>query len=261
MHKTFNHFSFNDLFWIQINEHFISFGFKGLPIDIHFTIAFNLRSKDINLHLTKNTVDPKNKPKITIVTIDKTVLYQDIDFLVSKLLNKVLILIDIKEYINNHDNNLGFISFENLLDSDSFSVIEQELTDRFKYSLKIKKKTRLKVEGDIESKLETFAKSDTIQSAMIESTFELTDEFTSLLDSGLLVSESNTVQVIRLKNKWFTLKTDFKAIDIVTILTNSEIAKVLSYKTKRGLVILKNSSTFEDTRQHNKPIRLVRQQP
>jgi hypothetical protein len=261
MTKTIDHFSINDLFWVQIKEHLISFGFKGLPTDTHFTIGFDDRSPDINLHITKNTAAPSNKPKITIVTIDKTLLEQDINSLALKLLNKVLQPFDINEHKNKYDYNLGFVSFENIQNSSSASITEQGLIDSFKDISQIKSKTRLKIKGDIESRLENFAKSEVIQSTILDNIIELTDEFITLADGGMIISEENTVQVIRFNGKWFTLRTDLKPMDFVTILVNSDLAKLLYYKTKRALIIVKNSNTFDDTRQLNKPIRLVRQPP
>jgi hypothetical protein len=260
MTKTIDHFSINDLFWIQLKEHLISFGFKGLPTDTHFTIGFDDRSPDINLHITKNTTDPTNKPKITIVTIDKTLLKLDINSLALKLLNKILQPFDINEHKKQYDYNLGFISFENLKNSSSASITEQSLIDSFNDISKIKSKTRLKIKGDIESRLENFVKSEELQSAIFENIVELTDDFTNFADGGMLISEENTVQVILFNDKWFTLRTDLKPLDFVTIFVNSDIAKLLFYKTKRALVTVKNSNTFDDTRQLNKPIRLVRQQ-
>ena len=260
MTKTIDSLSINDLFWVQIKEHLISFRFKGIPIDTHFTIGFDERSPDINLHITKNTADPTNKPKITIVTIDKTLLKQDINSLALKLLNKILQPFDINEYKSKYDYNLGFISFENLQNTNSVSITEQGLIDSFKDISEIKNKTRLKIKGDFENRLETFAKSEKLQSEIFDNIVELTEEFTTLVDGGMIISEDNTVQVIRFNDKWFTLRTDLKPIDFVTLLVNSDLAKLLFYKTKRALVIVKNSNTFDDTRQHNKPIRLVRQQ-
>ena len=47
--------SINDLFWIRIQPHQINFEYKGLPDKVHFTIAFNKKSKFINLHISPST--------------------------------------------------------------------------------------------------------------------------------------------------------------------------------------------------------------
>jgi hypothetical protein len=260
MTKSIDYFSINDLFWVQIKEHLISFGFKGLPTDIHFTIGFDNRSPDINLHITKNTTDHTKKPKITVVTIDKTIFEQDINYLVLRLLNKVLQPFDINKHKNQYDYNLGFISFENMQSSSSASITVQGLIDSFKDISEIKRKTRLKINGDFESRLENFAKSEVIQSSIFENIVELTDEFTTFANGGMIISEENTVQVIRFNDKWFTLRTDLKPIDLLTILVNSDLAKLLYYKTIRALINVKNSNTYDETRQMNKPIRLGRKQ-
>lgn len=258
MIKNIDYFSINDLFWIQIKEHLISFGFEGLPKDTHFTIGFDDRIPDINLHITKNTKDHTNKPKITIVSINKTILKQDINSLILKLLNKTLQPFDINSYKSNYDYNLGFISFENF--QNSVSMTENGLINSFKDLLKIKKKTRLKIEGDIESRIQTFAKSEKYQSAIIENMIELTDELDTLENGGIIISEDNILQVIRFNDKLFTFRKDLKPIDFANIFVDSNLAKLLFYKTKRALVTVKKSNTFEDTKQYNIPIRLGRQE-
>lgn len=258
--KALDYFSISDLFWVQIKGHLISFGFKGLPADTHFTIGFDSRSPDINLHITKNTTDQTNKPKITIVTIDKKLLEQDNNSLAINLMNKVLQPIDINHYIRKYDNKIGYISFENLQNSSLASITEQGLIDSFKDTYEIKRKTRLKIKGEIESRLENFAKSEEIQSAIMENIVEFNNDFSTFADGGIILTEEETVQVIRINDKWFTLRTDLKPTDFMTILVNSDLAKLLYYKTKRAIVIVKKSNSFDDTREHNKPIRLIRQE-
>src|ERR1700743_1741142 len=71
MNTTINHISFEDSLWIKFSEELISFGHKGLPSDVHFTISFDPRNEDINFHITRNVSNQLNKPKITIACIHK----------------------------------------------------------------------------------------------------------------------------------------------------------------------------------------------
>jgi hypothetical protein len=132
MIKNINHIAFNDLFWFQIKPHLISFGFQGLPSDTHFTIGFDPRSSDINLHITKNVKDYKNKPKITVAKIDKTILEEDLEILLIKLLNKLMHPFDIQRYSSQFDYNLGFISLDNFQTLDGLPQTKQGLIDLFK---------------------------------------------------------------------------------------------------------------------------------
>lgn len=260
MTKIIDYLSINDLFWVQIKTHLISFGFKGLPIDTHFTIGFDSRSPDINLHITKNTNDLKNKPKITIVTIDKTLLGQDINLIAFRLLNIIFEPFDFKEYKKNYDYNLGFISFEKFKNSNSSSLMEQDLINCFKEIAAIKKNTRLKINGDIERTFENFTKSKQNVSTICNNIIEISSEFTPFLESGIIISNDAILNVVLYNDMWHTIKTDIKPIDFASALLNIDLVKRLVYMTKRAIIKVKNSETFDDTRKFNIPIRLVRQQ-
>lgn len=58
------HFS-NERFSIGLDS------FKHDEADIHFTLAFNSNSPDVNFHVSRNIGDPKTKPKSEVVRIKK----------------------------------------------------------------------------------------------------------------------------------------------------------------------------------------------
>jgi hypothetical protein len=155
-----DHISINDFFWIKFAPQMINFGFQGLPKSIHYTIAFSDKSSDINFHVTKETQDPKNKPKIEIVRMDKKLLQEWFEKILPKLsisfLNNLLQPLDIVELKERHNDNLGFISFESLKNTNEYLLTEQKLIDSFKEISRVRKKTRLKVEGNIEERLDNF---------------------------------------------------------------------------------------------------------
>ena len=257
MTATIDHININDIFWIHIKDHLVTFGFKGLPEDTHFTISFDDKSPDINLHVTKNVSDPKNKPKITVVRINKTLLEKVAPSLTLSILNKLLQPIDIDELKNRYNHDLGYITFDNFGHSDSFSLTEQKLIDSFKDISRFKKKTRLKIEGNIEKRLESIANSKDLQTSIFKNMVELSTEFQKPFEVGIIISEENILQVIRINNKWFTLKTDLKPSDLLTAFVNPRLCKHLIWKTKRALVAVKNAETYSETKHLNKPVRLV----
>lgn len=259
MTKTIDHISINDVFWVQFKSHLVSFGFKGLPDNIHFTIGFDDRSPDINLHITKNVADQTNKPKIRIACIDKILLEEIVPSLSVAMLNKFLQPIDLEELKRKYDYDLGFISLDSFEHSDRYSLTEQKLIDSFKDISKFKRKTRLKIQGDIENRLEAFSTSEEMQSLLLDNMVELTTEFQKPVDGGMIISEDSTLQVIRLNDKWFTLRTDLKPFDLLTTFINSKLANHLIWKTKRALVNIKNAETYADIQPLDKPVRLIRQ--
>lgn len=260
MIEPIDNISINNVFWVQMRPYLVSLGFKGLPDNIHFTISFEDRSADINFHVTKNYSDPKNKPKITIVCIDKFLLEEITPSITFALLNKLLRPLNIEELKSKYDYNLGFIPFASLEHSDTYSLTEQKLIDSFKDILKIRKNTRLKIEGDIEKSLETFATSENLQTSIFNNMVELSTYFQKPFDGGMIISEENVLQVICINDKWYTLRTDLKPVELLTAVVNTKLIKKIIAKTKRALISIKYATTYEDTEHLNKPIRLVKSQ-
>ena len=259
MAKKIDHISINDTFWIQFKSHLVTFGFKGLPHRTHFTISFDERSTDINIHVTKNATDPKDKPQIKIVVIAKQHLEENASALTFSMLNKMLKPLDMKELRAKYNYDLGFISFDSLQNSEASSLTKQRLIDSFKDISRFRRKTRLKVEGDIEKQFESFATSEKLQQTLLDNIVELSDEFEKNVEGGIVLTEDNTLQVIRINERWFTIRTDISPFDIFCAFVNPKLARHLVWKTKRALVAVKHAKKYSDTENLNKPIRLVRQ--
>jgi hypothetical protein len=260
-----NHISINDYFWIRFHPQLINFGFKGLPKDIHYSFSFSEKSLDINFHVTKNnSADPTNKPKITIVCMDKKLLQEWLEGILPtisiSLLNKMLQPLDIFELKNTH-NNLGFISFKNLEKTDAYELTEQRLVDSFKEISKIKNKTRLKIKGDIEKQLNKWAISDELSGVMFDNLDELVTKFERSVDAGVIVTEEKAISGIRIINRWFSIREDFEPFDFIKEFFPPFIIRHLNWKTKKAIVAIQKAKTFDDTRHLNNPIRLIIKTP
>lgn len=257
----FNHISINDYFWIRSSPQLINFGFRGLPKDIHYSLSFSNKSPDFNFHVTKNTEDSKNKPKITIVCIDKKLLQEwlEVNFsaLSNSLLRTMLQPLDIFELKNKYDNNLGFISFESLKNTDACSLAEQSLVERFREISKVKNKTRLKIKGDVEKRFEDWAESDELISLGLDQMTDLSTDYERKIDGGIIISEENAIHVIRAYNEWFSIKEDFQPSDFLNRFIHPELFRHLNRKIKRAIVVIRKAKTFDDTIMLNKPTLLV----
>jgi hypothetical protein len=249
--------SINKLFWIKFSDHLISFGYKGLPKDIHFTFSFEKESKDFNFHITKNISGLKYKPQIKIILIEKKLFEVEQEF-GQWLLNKMLVPLDLDDLKKKHGNNLSYISYK-CYNQGKFSSATRKMVESFHKISKIKKKTRLKIQGDIEKEFNDIACSNELIDAMIDNIAELPTKFDTPTDGGIIIaSEDVSVHVIRIHDKWFTLSHDMKPEELLSLLLNSELAKRLIWKIKRSLIILKNANSSEDTKTFNNPIRLIK---
>lgn len=259
MTKIIDHFSINDLFWIHFKSHLTSFGFKGLPHSIHFTIGYDGRSKDVNLHLTKNHSEPKNKPKIKILIIDKKTLEEIAPSLYLRLFIAFFEPLDIDDF-KPQTNDLGYLSIKNLETSSWLERSEQILIDYFKDISRIRKKTRLKINGDVEKVFEKVIQDDSFQHEAIEkiNLLDLSREFNGTIDSGAILTRKGVLYVIRINNNWYSLKEDVKYNDIFNELIDRRLMRLLVWKTKRAIIHLKNSETYLDTKIYDNPIRLKR---
>jgi len=253
-----DHISINDIFWVQFRPYLVSFGFKGLPKDTHLTIVFDDKEPDINLHVTKNADNPSDKPKIGIVCMDKTLLEEVAPSLSLAVLNKMLQPINLDDLKSKYDYDLGFISFDSLQQSVTYSLTEQKLIDSFKDISRFRKKTRLKIDGDIEKRLESLATSEHLQAAIFNNMAKLSTGFQTPIEGGMIISDENTLQVIRINDKWFTIHTDLKPSDLLTAFINPKLARHLIWKTMRAIIAVKNAKRYVDTEHLDKPIRLVK---
>jgi hypothetical protein len=254
--KPIDYISINDIFWVQFKPYLVSFGFNGLPKDIHFTISFNDNNPDINFHVTKNADNPNDKPQIRIVCIDKLLLEVYVSSFSLALLNKVLQPINIEELKTKYDNDIGFISFDNLELSDTNSLLKHKLIDSFKNNMEIKRKTRLKIKGDIEKKIESFTTSEELYTSIINNMVELSNEFQKSVEAGMIITEDTILTVIRINEGWFTIKKGMKPSDLITTFVNPKLAHHLIWKTIRAINAVKNAKKYSDTEHLNKPIRL-----
>lgn len=65
-----NHISWEGTFRIWFEEHCTGIWWEGLPPDVHFTLSHRPQDNYVNLHVTRNYGDPRNKPKIEIARLN-----------------------------------------------------------------------------------------------------------------------------------------------------------------------------------------------
>lgn len=253
--KSIDYISVTDNFWIQLKSHLITFGFKRLPKGTHLTLSFKNSDPDINFHVTKNSKNSNDKPQIKIAVIEKKHLEDVIHLIWFEIIDKVLLPLDINKLKAKSNNYLRFISFESLRNSGFTSLVEQSLIKELSFSLK--RKTRIKFEGDVEKDFENVVVSEDLRESFLELISNLPEDFEESLDSGIILTDDEIVEVIIINGNWFTLRTDTKLVDILSMFINPQLAKCLIWKTKRAVIAVKHAKKYSDTKHLNMPIRLV----
>lgn len=69
--QVLNYISFASKMQIHFSDERVSIGLNTFQSDIHFTLAFNSNSPDINFHVSRNIGDPKTKPKSEVIRMKK----------------------------------------------------------------------------------------------------------------------------------------------------------------------------------------------
>tara|TARA_B100000780_G_C21095085_1_gene441600 strand:+ start:173 stop:967 length:795 start_codon:yes stop_codon:yes gene_type:complete len=255
-----DYISFNDIFWVQLKEHLISFGYKGLPDGIHMTIGFDKRSKDVNLHVTKNHSSIKDKPQIKIVLIEKILLEEiGLDLLMS-LQHAFLKEICIKDFTDESNSDIGFLSYSKFEKSKLSDEVLEKVIERFSDLTRIKRKSRLKIKGKVEERLNYFANDEEYLEKVLN-IVEILDtsiDYGESIDSGILISNNSPFGVIRINNSWYTVNTELKIIDLLNTFLNKRLSNHLIWKTKRAIIKLKSAEKYSDTKEFNNPIRIQR---
>lgn len=257
---TFNSFSIENLFWFEIKPHQINFRFNSLPKDIHFTVAFNENSNDVNLHITRN-VSQKEKthleeenPQLRIVVIDKKLLENVFPEISLNFINSILEPISIEDLKEKYNNEVGFISFDNLEKFEGYSL--SNLFEKFKEIIQIKRKTRLKIRGKIEENILNFVNDEKLQDSIFNQIEDLSIDFSKPVDGGIILTEDKTIHVIRINDNWYNFNLNLKPNDIIKLLIEPKTADYLIEKVKREIEIIKDCNNKIDSEKYNNPMRL-----
>lgn len=249
-----NSISIKDLFWFQIKEHLISFRFKGLPEELHYTISFNSKS-DYDFHITKNTVNTNDKPKISILVIDKELAKSNFESLGISILFKMLKAVDMDKL--KQSNELDFISFSQLEKDDCYSENEQYFLNNFKDISKVKQKTRLKVNGKWNERLLNYLTSDGLMNLVNNNISSFNEIIHEDMNGGILLRDGSVIYMIKILEKWYELRTDLKLTELFSETIDKDLLKLIWWKIKRSIVNLKNVNSYKEIEHLNKPIRLV----
>ena len=233
----------------------LSFSFKGIPDEIHFTFAKNSKA-GINFHITKNINDPKNpkkKPKIPILEINKEVISSDLNSLFLTMIFGMFKEIDISE-----KTDFTFLSFEDLNKNKSFGENDEDFFKTFEdVSNLTRKKTRLKVNEGWTDKLVELTQSEKMFNLINENTKKIEKSQLKEIDGGILMSDEKSLNVIKIYDKWYELSTNKKPIEMFKQVIDERLAKFIWYNIKRSIIILKSVNHWKETENRYEPIEII----
>jgi hypothetical protein len=253
-----DNFSVENLFFIIVKPHLVSFRVNSLPKDIHFTIGFDERKTDFNFHITKNVPDPNNKPKLEIVLIDKKLFENAFPEIRLNIIKFLLEPISIDELKEKYNNDVGFLSFDKLEKFKDYSL--SNLFESFKENIEIIRNKKLKIKRDIEESFLNFVIDEKKQDDLLNHIEDLLIDFNKPTDGGIILTRDKAIHVIRITDNWYSLNLNFKPIDFLKLIIESDLAEQLVDKVKKEIEIIKTCNTYADSQIHNNPIRLIWQE-
>jgi hypothetical protein len=240
-------------FWFRFNENAVSFGSSMLPKEMHYTISYHPNDSFINLHVTKNTNDQKNKPQIKIVRISKEDAIKYTDNITRRLLGNMLKPFDITEFKRRNRNKIRFLPFDALKDSPDGKVLEGKLTEAF-MPITNKKKSRVKIKGNIGETLENLATSKEYLKRIGKNIRPIPKRHKTLVEGGTLVSRNESISVIRRGDQWFEVLTQNQFSSLIEIITTKDISRVVLGRAKMAMVKLREAKVYQDVEKYNKSV-------
>lgn len=250
---------FKGIFWIKIKPYLLSFGWNGLPKNIHYTLAFNENSDSVNLHLTKEKTEESEKMNLRLVEIKKTEIEGVTNYVGKRMLGSILKSLDIGKFRLENRNKIGFISYEHLQGQVNSEVIEKKFSEAFAQITKRANK-QIKIKGGqniIGEKLESVALSSEMRRILKNNIKPVYRHFHGpFIEGGMLISRKETKQVIRFDQTWFEIQMPQDLTEFLSKITNPKIAANFLERNKIGLDTLCNAKTSSDLEKLGKPINL-----
>lgn len=237
-----NTFSFRNLFWIQFHENRISIGNRFLPSNVHFTIAYNEQSPDVNFHISKNTSDENNKPKIEIVRISKKLLEALMPDLVFRIIGNILIPITLSEV----ELDEAYFVSEKDISQDGEKIIRSTFTPD---DYRIKKK-KVSVNANLEEKILQFVENPEIQTLHLSKLKSVKDTVKAL-EGGVLTIGSKSYAAIYLLGNWYTIRQDHTLSTLFRGIVQEHTLCNIQRHFRRSLALIRHMETKADSEQQN----------
>lgn len=242
------------VFAAMLQNHLFSFRSGSLPSDVHYTLVFDEKLEDINLHLTRN-VPEKSKPQIKIVVANKQMLLANAEGFLHNLMNTLLEPFDMKEFAEKNNLTVGFLSFKEMESSGLSNLIVDEFKIALKPYSKVRSK-RLKISGDFNPNLEELFGSEKIIDLLYDQMKPVSFDNIFPVEGGMLFTDTAHHHTIRIDTQWYFFRTDLSMFQLLRSLLDRKTAYHIICKTLDAIERIKVASSYEDTKPYNNPCRL-----
>jgi hypothetical protein len=249
--------SISELFWVQYKNNRISFRIESLPGDVHFTISWHENSSNINLHITKNTADENNKPKIVIAEIDKKAANELMTFVPACIFNHLYTPISFKNYSRKSRKNIRLCFFDDIEKHPNRAVIEKKATQLFDRASTIKRK-KLSLSAGFGNDFIPLLRSVEMRSLLVNNVRNYTIKSfqSTVARAGILFLGDKSLQFISINGKCFTLRQKLTIHSLLTSFMKPELASGMIAKVEEAIILLHDAQTLNDTAIYSNPYQL-----
>lgn len=254
--KSVDSITIDKLFWIQFAESRVSFSFEGLPEGIHFTISWS-NPERINFHITKNTGDGTNKPKVDIAIWDTDLVNAFSPYIPSIIINKMYKPMTFGRYSRRDRKNIRIVYFDEVEGLIKTKKTEERFMDIFQKHFLVKRK-KLKIKASAGSDIVPFIKQSGLTKVFLDNLRSLKPNSFSSGHSraGLLFLGNKKHHFITYNNKCMIKGRHMNMEDLFKTFMNARLVKELSAKIKVALFEIEKAYSYNDTIHLNNPISL-----
>lgn len=253
--QKIDNISINDQFWVQFKDSLISYGLKVLPKNVHFTLSFENESEDINFHITKET-GLKDKPQIKILLINKARLIDMLPTTLNIMFNMLFKRLNVRRLKRKYKSS-QFFPFDFIESPEAQSVLETEFVNGFKPITKLRKKTRLKINGNIEDQMSSMIESKQFQDMIFNFAYQEARKSNYQPAKGVVMLPTGAIGVFCIGQQWYSMRRDIKIKEFIGSVISSEMITEINWKIKRSLIAIKHAECYQDVKHLNDPIRLL----
>ena len=249
--------------WVNITDTVLSFPWPGLLPDMHFSISYHPKSDKVNLHLTRNVPDvpENNKPKIRLAECQKADMEEMAAILLHRYWQKVWIPFDMRPY-QYRRSQLGrsakFISITKMEKARDFSFFKERIVASFLTNTKRKRRGKeVHIHDSLVPAYERLLQQPDIFWRIMDKLQRVPRLFSLNKEFGYLYARDFKGLVLLLHGQWYAFRKEVDFMSILQDFLELDAFEVLYEKTRSAIDILKNSSTYDDTRPFDIPVNLT----
>ena len=236
-----------EAFFIEIKpEERITFKSSAFPKNTHVTIAFNKKSTDVNIHLSKNIGNGKDKPKIEIIRISK----QDLEQVAIPM--GVAFLFAQYDYfeVNVIDFQKGwFIPFDAI---QKVEDVHMKLLEHCDDLLSIKKRKKIKVKSEIINRVENYCKEDEFRKVQLSKL----KKFCPTCDKGgILFIDDKSYSLLKINGVWYK-SNNLPPLELLQRVLGEKFVNYVVDYSKNSMNTIVNLEDYESSKEFNKPLLL-----